>query len=72
MEPRESGHFEFYSPGQDKEIVPLKESPMYQEDWIGLKTLDEAGKLTLLSIPGDHMQVSLDWLVNEIIRKYFV
>jgi len=72
VEPRETSHFEFYAPGQDKEIVPLRESPIYLEDWIGLRTLDEAGKLSLLAIPGDHLQVSTDWLISEIIQKYFV
>ena len=37
VEPRETSHFEFYAPGQDKEIVPLRESPIYLEDWIGLR-----------------------------------
>merc|ERR1711988_1670012 len=68
----ETSHFEFYAPGQDKEIVPLRESPIYLEDWIGLRTLDEAGKLILLEIPGDHLQVSTEWLISEIIQKYFV
>merc|ERR1712079_785496 len=63
VEPRETSHFEFYAPGQDKDIVPLRESPLYLEDWIGLRTLDEAGKLILLEIPGDHLQVSTDWLI---------
>jgi len=72
VEPRETSHFEFYAPGQDKEILPLRESPLYLEDWIGLRTLDEAGKLVLLEIPGDHLQVSTDWLKSEIIQKYFV
>ena len=34
--PRESSHFEFYYPGSDTEIRPLKESPLYYEDWYGL------------------------------------
>ena len=35
VEPNESSHFEFYVPGQDKEILPLRESQLYLEDWIG-------------------------------------
>lgn len=50
VEPRESEHFEFYTPGQSDVILPLKESPIYVEDRIGLKALDEAGGLHLLSV----------------------
>ena len=31
----QSNRFEFYAPGSDEEIVPLKESRIYQEDLIG-------------------------------------
>ena len=72
VEPRETSHFEFYAPGDDTTIIPLRESPLYLEDWIGLKTLDEEGRLHLLEIPGDHLSVSTDWLISEIIQKYFV
>ena len=72
VEPRESGHFEFYIPGQDKEILPLRESQLYLEDWIGLKTLDESGKLHMFEVPGDHLQVSTQWLIDEIIHKFFM
>merc|ERR1712025_1538618 len=72
VEPRETSHFEFYAPGQDKEILPLRESPLYLEDWIGLKQMDEAGKLHFYDIPGGHLQLSLDWFKTEIIHKFFM
>ena len=72
VEPRETGHFEFYAPGQDKEILHLRESQIYLEDWIGLRTMDESGKLHFYDVPGDHLQVSLDFLVNEIVHKFFM
>ena len=31
----QSNRFEFYAPGSDDEIVPLKDSRIYQEDLIG-------------------------------------
>merc|ERR1719187_135279 len=31
VEPRESSHFEFYTPGQSDVILPLRESPIYVE-----------------------------------------
>merc|ERR1712004_499686 len=72
VEPRESSHFEFYVPGQDKEILPLRESQLYLEDWIGLKALDESGRLHFLEHPGDHVQVYPQWLIDNIIHKFFM
>jgi len=72
VEPRESEHFEFYAPGQSEVIVPLKESPLYTEDWIGLKVLDERGGLHFLEVEGDHLQFSRQWFIDEIINVYFI
>lgn len=72
VEPRETSHFEFYKQGSDTEVVPLKESAIYTEDWIGLKALDEAGKLHFYEVPGDHLEVSTQWLIDEIIVPFFV
>jgi len=68
--PRESSWFEFYTPGQDKNITALRDSPLYTEDRLGLKYLDEAGKLHLMSIDGDHLQVPDSWLIENIIDVY--
>ena len=42
--PRESEWFGFYAPGQDSEILPLEDSPLYIEDWLGLQELDNTGR----------------------------
>merc|ERR1712055_660839 len=70
VEPLESEHFEFYTPGQSDVILPLRESPIYVEDRIGLKALDEAGKLHFLDVEGDHLQFTNQWFVDEIINVF--
>lgn len=70
VEPKESEWFEFYAPGQTKTIVSLKDSPIYTEDWIGLKQLDQAGKLKLLGVEGDHLQFNLKWFQKNIVEPY--
>merc|ERR1712236_78371 len=70
VEPRESSQFEFYVPGQADVILPLRESPLYVEDRIGLKTLDEAGKLHFMDVEGDHLQFSRQWLIDNIIEVF--
>ena len=60
-----------FSLSTSEEIVPLKESPIYTEDRIGLKALDEAGKLFFLETEGDHMEFETGWFVENIVKVYF-
>ena len=41
-----------------------------QEDFIGLKELDKAGRLELGSLPGYHMQFSLEDFNEKVIQPY--
>ena len=70
VEPRASSHFEFSPPGQADVILPLRESPLYTEDRIGLKALDEAGRLHFLAVEGNHLEFSRDWFIQEIVNVY--
>jgi len=65
--PAESSHFGFFAPGQVETVQSLQESQLYQEDFIGLKTLDEAGKLTFHKIPGGHMTFDYNWIAENIV-----
>jgi hypothetical protein len=47
-------------------VVPLQERALYKEDWLGLKGLDEQGRLDFKSVPGQHMQ-----LTNKILERTF-
>merc|ERR1712156_792871 len=67
VEPRESSHFEFYEEGSGKVKVPLQNSSLYIEDRLGLRALDEEGKLAFLDCPGDHLQFSDAWFTENII-----
>jgi len=39
-------------------VQPLEKSDFYKEDYIGLRSLNEAGKVQFVSIDGDHLQFS--------------
>ncbi|XP_018015813.1 palmitoyl-protein thioesterase 1-like [Hyalella azteca] len=65
--PRESSWFGFYKPGQDIELQTLQESVLYTEDRLGLKALDEAGKLHFLTCDGAHMQFTDEWFIETIL-----
>ncbi|KAL7647922.1 UNVERIFIED_CONTAM: hypothetical protein RMT77_001532 [Armadillidium vulgare] len=68
--PRESEWFGFYAPGQDEIVLPLRNTTLYQEDRLGLKILDEAGKLQFLTVDGDHLDFSDEWFVENIVDTY--
>jgi len=67
--PKESSHFAFFN-GQ--KLVELIESDLYIEDRIGLKELDEDGRLVLAHAPGFHMQFSLDWFFTNVVEPYLL
>merc|ERR1711892_376346 len=56
-----------FVPGQEVEVLPLRESALYKEDFIGLKTLDEEDKLHFYSVPGHHVQFDYDWVAENIV-----
>ena len=53
VHPKESEWFGYYN--EYHETINLRDSPDYVNDLIGLRTLDEAGKLYFYSNAGDHM-----------------
>eukprot|EP01116_Phalansterium_solitarium_P012937 TRINITY_DN296_c0_g2_i2.p2 TRINITY_DN296_c0_g2~~TRINITY_DN296_c0_g2_i2.p2 ORF type:complete len:310 (+),score=98.16 TRINITY_DN296_c0_g2_i2:45-974(+) len=68
--PRESEWFGYYAPGSNSQLVPMTQTPGYQGDWIGLKTLDTQGKLSLGKCPGNHMQFTLEWFTENVITSF--
>jgi palmitoyl-protein thioesterase len=72
VQPKESAWFAFYAAGQDKTVVPLRQSELYNQDWLGLKQMDAQGKLTFLSVKGDHLQFSDAWFVANVIHPYLL
>jgi palmitoyl-protein thioesterase len=34
------------------------QTKLYTEDWIGLRTLDEAGKVKFFNLSGDHLDIT--------------
>ncbi len=52
--------------------LAMEETALYQEDWIGLRQLQEGGRLVRAHCPGFHMQFTLDWFEEHVVRKYLV
>ena len=64
--PKESSWFEFYDKNGDK-IVPLKESEFYIKDFIGLRKLDEEGRLKFALFKGEHCVYTINEFVTHIV-----
>jgi len=58
--PMQSPWFFFYANGSDTEIVPMNQSKAFIEDWIGLKSLYDQGKLLMEPVPCDHQDIPRD------------
>ena len=51
-------------------VIKLEDRKIYQEDWIGLRWLDERNRLEFPITPGEHMQLDSKVLI-EAFQKYF-
>lgn len=65
--PRETSWF-FEVNGTEK--TPLQMRPMYDEDWLGLKKLDDKGGLRFRSTTGEHMQLT-EKALNETMSDFY-
>nr|KJB24871.1 hypothetical protein B456_004G165600 [Gossypium raimondii] len=65
--PKETSWFGYYPDGAFDPILPAQETELYKEDWIGLKTLDEAGKVKFVNVSGSHLKIS-----ESDMKKYIV
>lgn len=72
VEPKESEWFGYYKPGQSKDLFTLQETPLYTEDWLGLKEMDKGGKLHFLETAGDHLQINVEWFKENVISKFLM
>jgi len=69
VDPRGSEWFSWFSPTGAME--QLNTTELYRQDWIGLRALDQAGKLHLLEVAGDHLQLGqedLDMIIDTFLR----
>jgi palmitoyl-protein thioesterase len=65
--PRESEHFAFYADDDTSKIIPLQESPLYINDLLGLKTMDQQSRIKFLEADGDHLRFTDQWFIDNII-----
>jgi palmitoyl-protein thioesterase len=67
--PKETGWFAEVNTTSEH-VTLLKDRPIYKEDWLGLRTLDERGGLIFETLSGEHMQISGKEL-KRVMKTYF-
>ncbi|GMH21643.1 hypothetical protein Nepgr_023485 [Nepenthes gracilis] len=65
--PKETSLFGYYPDGSFDTVLPANETLLYTEDWIGLKTLVEAGKVEFINVTGGHLEIT-----ESIMKEYIV
>jgi palmitoyl-protein thioesterase len=75
VSPNESSWHGHYKWGTDpnsateSDVLKMEETPGYLGDWIGLKTLNESGRMFFHSYTGDHIHLPPS-LWTEVIERY--
>jgi palmitoyl-protein thioesterase len=72
VQPKDSEWFGYFVDGQDKIMYKMEDSLLYKEDRIGLKALNESGRLHLLSVPGNHLIFSKAWFIRNIVKPFLM
>ncbi|KAL9260190.1 Palmitoyl-protein thioesterase 1-like protein [Drosera capensis] len=65
--PKETAWFGYYPDGAFSPVMPPEQTQLYTEDWIGLKALNEAGKVKFISVEGNHLGIS-----QSDMKKYVI
>ncbi len=65
VQPKESEHFQVYD--EYGFLVKLEDQDMYKEDWLGLRTLKEDGRLQMHTVPGVHMNLTQDLVDTYVV-----
>ncbi|KAM3322113.1 hypothetical protein P3S67_003264 [Capsicum chacoense] len=65
--PKESSWFGFYQDGSYTQVLPQQQTNLYLNDLFGLQTLDKAGKIKFIKVPGFHLGMDI-----QELRQYVV
>ncbi|KAK1285603.1 hypothetical protein QJS10_CPB20g01396 [Acorus calamus] len=65
--PKETAWFGYYPDGSFSPVLPAQETKLYKEDWIGLKALDDAGRVKYVKVSGNHLGISRSDMKRHIV-----
>nr|XP_043606102.1 palmitoyl-protein thioesterase 1-like isoform X3 [Erigeron canadensis] len=65
--PKETAWFGYFPYGEFTPALAPQQTKLYIDDWIGLKTLDEAGRVKYINVSGNHLEIS-----EKDIKKHVI
>ncbi|XP_059657609.1 uncharacterized protein LOC132304103 [Cornus florida] len=65
--PKETAWFGYYPDGAFKPVLLPEQTKLFTEDWIGLKTLHDAGRVKYISVGGNHLGISRDDMKKYVV-----
>ncbi|XP_058104338.1 uncharacterized protein LOC131248213 isoform X2 [Magnolia sinica] len=65
--PKQTSWFGYYPDGSFSTVLPPQQTKLYVEDWIGLKTLDDAGRVKFINVSGNHLGISQSDMKKHIV-----
>jgi len=75
VNPRQSSVFGSYAPDDDTKVLALEDLDLYKEDWIGLRELDETGRLHRFGVPcyhGDYYSACYGVALNKYVLPFLM
>jgi len=73
VQPRESAWHTFWpwgGPQKESAVMNWRQTEGYQGDWLGLKTLDEQGKLEFNMYEGGHTAYNSSWWLSTVLPVF--
>jgi len=73
VQPRESAWHTFWpwgGPQKESAVMDWRKTESYKGDWLGLKTLDEQGKLEFNMYEGGHTQYNSSWWQSTVLPMF--
>lgn len=67
LSPPDTEWFGFWTDGSKKAITKYSDQPLYKEDWVGLRTLDERKAVAFVGQPGQHLNITQDLVDNTVV-----
>lgn len=67
--PPQTAWFGYYAVNDFTTVQATEETDLYKEDWIGLRALDESGRVTYIAFPGDHLSIN-DLEIRDYVVPY--
>lgn len=65
--PAETAWFGYFGDNDFNRILQPQDTDLYIQDWIGLRALDEADRVTYVALPGNHLDISQSQLLQFVV-----